>query len=67
MYLAVGQIDTTSDDSIRLAARANKEGASIIVDAAADMVHGYIGLCGFFPEATQAMERVGSFVKQRIP
>ncbi len=24
-------------------------------------------LCGFFPEATQAMERIGSFVKQRIP
>ncbi len=67
MYLAVGQIDTTADDSTRLAARANKEGASIIVDAAADMVHGYIGLCGFFPEATQAMERIGSFVKQRIP
>jgi acetyl esterase/lipase len=67
MYLAVGQIDTTADDSTRLAARANKEGASIIVDAAAGMVHGYIGLCGLFPEATQAMERIGSWVRQRIP
>ena len=67
MYLAVGQIDTTADDSTRLAERANQEGASIIVDAAAEMVHGYIGLCCLFPEATQAMERISSWVKQRIP
>lgn len=67
MYLAVGQIDTTSDDSTRLALRASREGASVIVDVAAEMVHGYIGLCGAFPEATEAMQRVASFVRQRIP
>lgn len=67
MYLSVGQIDTTSDDSTRLALRASKEGASVIVDVAAEMVHGYIGLCGAFPEATEAMERVASWVEQRIP
>lgn len=67
MYLSVGQIDTTGDDSTRLATRASKEGVSVIVDIAAEMVHGYIGLCGAFPEATEAMERIGSFVKQRIP
>jgi hypothetical protein len=39
----------------------------VIVDIAAEMVHGYIGLCGAFPEATEAMERIGSWVKQRIP
>jgi acetyl esterase/lipase len=67
MYLAVGQIDTTADDSTRLALRASQEGASVIVDVAAEMVHGYIGLEDAFPEATQAMERVAHFVKQRIP
>ncbi len=67
MYLSVGQIDTTADDSTRLAMRASKEGGSVIVDISAEMVHGYIGLCGAFPEATEAMERIGDWVKQRIP
>jgi len=67
MYLSVGQIDTSADDSTRLALRASQEGASVVVDVAAEMIHGYIGLCGAFPEATQAMERIASWVKQRIP
>lgn len=67
MYMSVGEIDTTSDDSTRLAERASREGASLIVDLAAEMVHGYIGLGNAFPEATQAMERIAVFVRQRIP
>jgi acetyl esterase/lipase len=67
MYLSVGQIDTTSDDSTRLAERAGREGASVIVDVTAEMVHGYVGLLDAFPEAREAMERVATFVKQRIP
>jgi monoterpene epsilon-lactone hydrolase len=67
MYLSVGQIDTTADDSTRLAVRAGQEGVSVIVDVAAEMVHGYIGLCCNFPEATEAMERIGSWLKQRMP
>lgn len=67
MYLSVGQIDTTSDDSTRLALRAAKEGTSVVVDVAAEMVHGYIGLCGAFPEANEAMERAANWIKQRIP
>jgi hypothetical protein len=39
----------------------------VIVDLAAEMVHGYIGLGDAFPEATQAMERVALFLRQRIP
>lgn len=67
IYLSVGGIDTTADDSIRLAARAREQGAQVIVDVAGEMVHGYIGLCCQFPEATQAMERVGDFVRRCIP
>ncbi|HPG26957.1 MAG TPA: alpha/beta hydrolase fold domain-containing protein [Myxococcota bacterium] len=67
MYLSVGGIDTTADDSTRLAERAGREGVSVVVDVAAEMIHGYVGLCGAFPEATEAMQRVGSWVKQRIP
>ena len=67
MYLAVGQIDTTSDDSTRLAARAAKEGVSVVVDVAAEMVHGYIGLCGMFPEATAGMQRMAAWLRLQIP
>lgn len=67
MYMSVGQIDTTADDSTRLAERAGKAGTSVIVDVAAEMVHGYLGLCCQFPEATEGMERIGSWLKQRIP
>lgn len=67
VYLAVGEIDTTSDDSTRLAERARHEGASVIVDVAAEMVHGYIGLMDAFPESVEAMERIALFVNQRIP
>ena len=67
IYLAVGQIDTTADDSTRLLARAGRDGASVTVDLVQEMVHGYVGLCGQFPEATDAMQRMGDWVKRRIP
>lgn len=67
LYLSVGQVDTTSDDSTRLAGRAGREGVALILDSAPEMIHGYIGLCGAFPEATEAMARVGAFIRQRIP
>ena len=67
IYLSVGGIDTTADDSIRLAERGRQAGARIIVDIAGEMVHGYIGLCCRIPEATQAMNRVGDFVRRCIP
>lgn len=66
MYLAVGEVDTTSDDSTRLAERARHEGTSVVVDVAAEMIHGYIGLCDAFPEAVEAMERIALFVNQKI-
>ncbi len=67
IYLAVGQIDTTADDSTRLLLRAGRDGASVTVDLVNEMVHGYVGLCGQFPEATDAMQRMGDWVKRRIP
>ncbi|MDG2304494.1 MAG: alpha/beta hydrolase [Candidatus Binatia bacterium] len=67
IYLCIGQIDTTADDSTRLATRAAKEGGSVIVDSVEEMIHGFVGLCCAFPEATQAMERVGYWIRQRIP
>ena len=39
----------------------------VVLDCSAEMPHGFPGLCGMFPEATEAMARIGSWVQQRIP
>ena len=67
MFLGVGQIDTTSDDSTRLAARAARAGVQLQLDVTAGVIHGIHGLAGMLPEATAAMERVGDFVRRYIP
>ena len=67
MYFGVGEIDTTRDDSTRMAARAGAVGVSATLEIEAEMVHGFHGLCGMFPEATDAVQRAGAFVKRHIP
>ena len=67
MFLGVGQIDTTSDDSTRLAARAARDGVAVTLESNPEMIHGFHGLCGAFPEATDAMARIGEFVRRHIP
>lgn len=67
LYLGVGGIDTTSDDSTRLAASAARAGVSVVLDVSAGMIHGLHGLYGAFPEATDALERAGEFVRRHIP
>ena len=67
LYLGVGTIDTTSDDSTRLAARASREGVQVLLDVNAGHIHGLHGLAGMCPESTAAMARVGEFVRTYIP
>ena len=66
-WLGVGQVDTTSDDSTRLAARAARDGVAVTLDVVPEMIHGFQGLCGLFPEATESVERAGGFVRRHIP
>ena len=65
--LGVGQIDTTCDDSTRLAARAGRDGVEVTLEVVPEMIHGFQGLAGLFPEATQSLERAGAFVRRHIP
>ena len=67
LWLGVGQIDTTCDDSTRLAANAGRDGVEVTLEVAPEMIHGFQGLCGLFPEATQSVERAGAFVRRHIP
>lgn len=67
LFLGVGQIDTTADDSIRLAANACRDGVAVTLDIVPEMIHGFHGLAGMFPEATDGMARAGAFVRRQIP
>jgi monoterpene epsilon-lactone hydrolase len=67
LWLGVGQIDTTCDDSTRLAARAGRDGVEVTLEVVPEMIHGFQGLAGLFPEATQSLERAGAFVRRHIP
>ena len=66
LYLGAGEIDTTRDDCTRLAARAAAAGVSVTLEVEAGMIHGFHGLCGMFPEATDAVQRAGAFVRRHI-
>jgi acetyl esterase/lipase len=67
IYLGAGEIDTTRDDCTRLAARAAAAGVTVDLEVEAEMIHGFPGLCGMFPEATAAVRRAGAFVRRYVP
>jgi acetyl esterase/lipase len=66
-YLGVGQVDTTCDDSTRMAAKCGRDGVAVTLDIAPEMIHGFHGLCGLFPEADAALARAGAFVQTHLP
>ena len=67
LWLGGGQVDTTCDDSTRLAANAGRDGVAVTLEVEPEMIHGFQGLCGLFPEATRSVERAGAFVRRHIP
>jgi acetyl esterase/lipase len=68
LFLQVGQVDLTRDDALRLAANAGRAGVDVTVEIHPEMVHGFQGLAAAgIPEAVTALQRVGDFVRSRIP
>ena len=66
LYLGVGSIDTTSDDSTRLAARAAEVGVEVTLDIGAGLIHGFHGLVGVFPEARAGLDRACAFLDRFV-
>ena len=68
LLLQAGQIDLTRDDALRLAKRAGRAGVETTVEIVPEMVHGFQGLASAgIPEAVAALDRVGAFVRSKIP
>jgi acetyl esterase/lipase len=67
MFLSVGEIDTTRDDSTRLAMRAGRDGVAVTLEVNPEMIHGFHGLSNLIPEGRAALERAAEFVARYMP
>jgi acetyl esterase/lipase len=65
LLIQVGTAETLLDDSTRLAERARKAGVNVTLDPWEDMIHVFQAFATYLPEARQAIDRIGEFVKQR--
>ena len=64
LFLSVGEIDTTRDDSTRLAARAGRDGVAVTLEVNPEMIHGFHGLSDLMPEGHAALVRAAEFVRR---
>lgn len=64
LFLSVGEIDTTRDDSTRLAARAGRDGVAVTLEVNPEMIHGFHGLSDLIPEGRDALARAAEFVRR---
>jgi acetyl esterase/lipase len=62
LLLQYGQIDSLRDDGVRVAARAGRAGVAVTLEIWPGMIHGFVGLHGFCPEAAWAVKHVAEFI-----
>ncbi len=62
LFLQTGQVDTVRDDSVRLAARAARDGVAVTLEVWPGMIHGFQGLHGTCPEPAWAVKHVAEFI-----
>ena len=62
--LQVGSIETLLDDTNELAKRAKAAGVEVEVDVWDDMPHVWHYYAPILPEARQAIQRIGEFMKK---
>jgi epsilon-lactone hydrolase len=65
LLIQVGQSETLLDDASRLAERARTAGVDVTYEPWPDMIHVWQGFGSFLPEARQAIDRIGEFIRQR--
>ena len=67
LLIQVGTAETLLDDSTRLAERARKAGVNVTLEPWEDMIHVWQAFAAILPEGQQAIERIGEFIRQRVP
>ncbi len=67
MLIQVGTAETLLDDATRLADRARSDGVDVVLEAWDDMIHVWHFFAFMLPEGQQAIDRIGQFVRTRVP
>lgn len=65
--IMVGTAEMLFDDATRIAAKAKAEGVEVELDIWDDMIHIWPYFADVFPEGEAAIEKIGRFVRGRIP
>lgn len=64
LFINVGEYETMLDDATRFAAKAKAAGVDTTLVVGKKMIHCYPLMAGLFPEATQALDDIGGFIKK---
>ena len=65
LLIHVGTAEVLLDDSTRLAERARSAGVDVTLEAWDDMIHVFQFFASTLPEAQQAIDRIGQFMRER--
>jgi monoterpene epsilon-lactone hydrolase len=65
LLIQAGTAETLLDDASRLAERARIAGVDVTFEPWPDMIHVWQWFGSFLPEARQAIDRIGEFIRQR--
>lgn len=66
LLIQVGSEEILLSDSTRLAERAKASGVDVELDVIDNMYHTWAALSGMVPESSQAMQRTGRFIRNRM-
>ena len=66
IYIQVGGDETLLDDSTRVAERARNAGVDVKLDMFPEMQHVFQTSVGKIPEATDAVQRIGEYLKMKL-
>lgn len=66
LYINVGDYETMLDDSTRFAAKAKEAGVDTTLVVGPKMIHCYPLMAPMFPEATQALNEICGFIRNRL-
>jgi epsilon-lactone hydrolase len=66
LLIHVGTAEALLDDAARLFERARQAGVEVTYEAWPDMIHVWHFFAPLLPEARQALEKVGAFIRERL-
>lgn len=67
MLIHVGTHETLLDDSTRLYERAKEAGVDVLIEKGEGLFHVWHAFAPMLPEAQQAIDRIGEYLRERIP